>query len=241
MLALLLSLLPDVSANERRFTYTYDSLVLPKQARELEPWATVTFLPDHQGLALSNRMELEWAVSNRLLTAFYINWSADRSGASFDGISSEWKLNLLRRAVAPVGLALYGEVSAGPSETELEAKVILDLDKGPLLVAYNLVGEAEWEYEADEGELEMELAIENKLGISLRVTKGVHLGLELENGNAISPEHGFEGGELALGPAMAFNQEHWWMASTLMIPVVAYGEGAERGPIAARVILGFGF
>ncbi len=241
MLPLLLSMLPDVSANERRFTHTYDSLVMPKEARELEPWATVTFLPDRQGLALSNRMELEWAISNRLLTAFYINWSADRSGASFDGISSEWKLNLLRRAVAPVGLALYGEVSAGPSETELEAKVILDLDKGPLLVAYNLVGEVEWEYETGEPDLEMEAAIENKLGVSVRVFKGVHLGLELENENHLSPDQGFEGGELALGPALAFNQQHWWMASTLMVPVASYGEESERGPISARVILGFPF
>jgi hypothetical protein len=241
MLPLLLSLLPDVSANERRFTYTYESMVLPKEARELEPWATVTFLPDRQGIALSNRMELEWGISNRLLTAFYINWSADRSGASFDGISSEWKLNLLRRAVAPVGLALYGEVSAGPSETELEAKVIVDLDKGPLLVAYNLVGEVEWEYEAGESELEMEAAIENKLGVSVRAFKGVHLGLEVENANHLSPDDGFEGGELALGPALAVQQPHWWLASTLMIPVVSYGEETERGPIAARVILGFPF
>lgn len=57
---------------------------------------------------------------------------------SFDGIWSEWKL--LSRHVALVGVTFCGEVGLGPVETELEAKLILDKEGDPVVLAHNPVG-----------------------------------------------------------------------------------------------------
>ena len=67
---------------------------------------------------------------------------------------------MLSRAIQPIGLALYAEAQIGPEEAEIEAKVLMDVEKGPVVVAVDLVGE--WE-----GKRETELADDGTLSARL--------------------------------------------------------------------------
>ena len=140
LLALPLLLAPAL-ANERRFAYTYETPVLPAGAVEMEPWTTLVDPGDTTDLQFRHRLEFELGVTNRLMTALYLNWSASAAGMRWQGVSSEWKLNVLSRSIAPIGLSLYAEAQIGPEEYEIEAKVLADLDRGPFIVAVDAVVE----------------------------------------------------------------------------------------------------
>ena len=243
MLGLLLpALLTPAHANERRFTHTYETDVLPQGAIEIEPWTTMT--PGPLGLSFANRLEFEVGLTDRLQTAWYFN-SASPAGGGFEfaGVSSEWKYNLLSRAVNPVGLALYAELGLGGQEIELEGKVLLDKELGKTVLAYNLVGELELEGEVEDGEIEeweREGKIENVLGASTRVGKAFTLGAEFENG--LEFHGGLEGVSFAVGPAAGYGTPEWWAAATALYAIGAIEDGAFEASteeaIEIRVLFG---
>ncbi|MBM4364819.1 MAG: hypothetical protein FJ102_01280 [Deltaproteobacteria bacterium] len=234
-------------ANERHFTYTYDAEVLPAGAREVESWTT--FMPMSDGmLDVAQRVEIEFPVSPRVMSALYLNGSGGMHGSSFDGISSEWKWNVVSRHTAPVGLALYGEVGLGPVETELEAKVIIDKEAGPLLLAYNLVGEAELEREMSgaEVETEVEWVIENDLGVAVRLGQAWSVGAEVRNHTEIPASEGFEHSAFFVGPTVAYASADWWGALTALPQVYAIHDEPglvmdEHTMVEARLLMGFHF
>jgi hypothetical protein len=242
MLSLSLALLlpAPALANERRFTYTYDTMVLPAGAVEIEPWTTVATKSDGT-VAVTNRLEFEVGLSNRLLTALYLNTVADSAGYHFGGVSSEWKWNAISRVTAPVGLALYGEVTVAPTETKLEAKLLLDREQGPVLLAYNLVGE--FEREGIGTTPAVALVLENKLAAATRLGEHGSLGLELVHESAFK-EGAMEETEFLAGPALAWSSPSAWMAATVLpqLFAIAPGEGLHREEglsLKVRVLLGF--
>lgn len=130
-----LLLTQEASANERHFTYSYESGVLPSGARELEVWTTYRRGRADYYSALDHRMEYEVGLGHGLQTAFYINFGSVSqtqsngeiaSSFNYQGISSEWKWRLLDSVADPLGLALYGELELGTMEVEIENKVIID-------------------------------------------------------------------------------------------------------------------
>src|SRR6516162_9438009 len=58
-----------VAANERHFTYTYESAVLPPGAKEIEVWATGGFGRNEYYAQLDQRLEFEVGLTERLMTA----------------------------------------------------------------------------------------------------------------------------------------------------------------------------
>lgn len=250
MIPVLLALVGSAQANERLFTYTYETTTLPAAGKEIEPW--VTFVPGEDGVVgLQQRMELEWGITDRHQAALYLNWSADLEGASYDGVSLEWKGNLLSRVVSPVGLALYAEAGLGPAATELEAKVLVDKEIGGLIIAYNLVGEVEFERELEiepSGEVEIEheseIEVNNLLAVAWRAPFNASFGLEFENVNEFVPGEGYHETKLALGPALGYSTPTWWVASTAMVWLGENtpDEGFEvEVSVTPRVLMGFSF
>lgn len=246
-----LALAAVAQASERRFTYTYDSGVLGTDARELELWTTMRAGRDTLYRRFDQRMEFEWGLTDRLQTAFYLNFGGltRRSDAgletSFDfkGISNEWKYKLLDPVADPVGLALYGEFGAGPTEVEAEAKIIIDKRFDKLFMALNLVGEYEWELEGDE--LERELALEVDAGIGYLLTPSFSMGLELRSHTEVVggvAEHTV----LFLGPSLSYATHGGFATLTLLPQLTALG-GATHGGlnldeherIEARLLFGW--
>jgi hypothetical protein len=223
------------AATERRFGYVYGSGVLIPGDVELESWTTARLGRSTFYDRFDERLELEVGLTERLQTAFYLNFAGlaeDTMGVrvhefELEGVSSEWKLKLLDPVADPIGLALYWELSAGPTEVELEAKVILDRRFGRFLAALNVVGAYELEF-AEVGVLEGEAELEIDAGFGVFITPALFAGLELRNHNAISAD-GWEYSVLFLGPTFSFAQPTWWMSLSLM-PQVGAIAGATEGP-----------
>jgi hypothetical protein len=183
-------------ANERLFTYTYESPVLPAGALEIELWTTPHLMRDHYYARFDQRIEFEVGPGGKVQTAFYLNSrglaetspEGMKKRYDFRGVSPEWKWQMSDPTADWLGSALYGEVTWMPHELEIEAKLILDRWIGPVLFGYNLVVEYEIEAEQAQGE-EMEwektVLLENILGASLRVANGFQVRMEILNRNRI--------------------------------------------------------
>lgn len=216
----------QAAASERRFTYTYESATLAPGQREIEPWTTFRMGRDGFYNRVDNRLELEFGLTDRLQTSWYLNLTGitedDPSPgpgrmSSFEhaGVSWELKYKLMDPVADPVGMALYFEATGGPSELELEGKLILDKRIGSWLLAMNLVGEQEWELAGPE--TEAELLLEAVGAVGYFVTPHLTLGLEVRDHNVIG--HGdkdWESSALFAGPAVSYAWPTWWTAVSVL-------------------------
>ena len=240
-------------ASERRFTYTYQSGVLNAGDVELEPWTTFRGGREDYYRRLDHRLEFEVGLTDRLQTAFYLNFSAktlDEGAArvsefEWGGISSEWKYKLMDPVADAVGMALYVEGSYATHESELEAKIIVDKQFGSVLLAFNAVFEHEWVFE-EKGETEREMAVELDLGLAYQFSPAFSAGIEVRNHNEMVPKEGLEAATLFAGPVVAYSTERWWGALSVMpqLPALKTEEEGtleleDHEKLNARLILGF--
>jgi hypothetical protein len=223
-----LAIASSADASERHMTYTYSSNVLPAGGIEIEPWSTFRLGRHGFYMGMDHRLEFEVGVTDAIQTAFYLNMSnvtenvktpegtERHSDFEWSGISWEWKFKLLDSVADPVGLALYIEPGIGPTEGELEAKVIVDKRVGNFYFAWNPVFEYEFEF-GEASEVEHELIIENDVGLIGFLTEHVTLGVELRN-QTVLVEGGkeLESSVFWAGPTVSFNQEAWWTALSLL-------------------------
>jgi hypothetical protein len=224
--ALLTSLLiaPPLQANERHLTYTYESATLPAGATELEAWVTNRTGRQQRYNRFDNRLELEHGITDRLLTAFYLNTSATIAGTGdtstrsfeFEGVSSEWKYKLSDSSADALGSALYFEVGYGLDELELEAKVILDKRLDKVLLATNLVFEVEVEELGDRNV--PEVIFESDLAAAYFLSERLSLGLE-QRTHAEIADGNFEHVSFFAGPVVAWSSRNVWMAATFLAQV----------------------
>jgi hypothetical protein len=195
-------------ADENVFGYTYGAETAPAGETEMEFWAT-----DRQGKdgghydAQDYKLELEHGFTDRFTVSAYANFGShhirrlepefdrvDRNFA-FQGVSAEFKYNVLSTDEDGFGLTLYAEPGWSRirkvegdkvTEYELELKAIVQKNffEERLIWAANLTIEPEWEHdrEADEttGERdwEKELKLELTSGIAYRVATGWYAGVE---------------------------------------------------------------
>ena len=156
-------------AQDRLFTYTYQSNVLNQGQKEIEVWNTIRTGRKDFYLRYDHRTEFEIGLGRNLQTAFYLNATSKTQTANEGGskhfetenelsFSNEWKLKLLDPVANPVGLALYGEYGIGSNEFEFEGKLLVDKKVNKLTFAANAVYELELkpEYSGDELEWEKE-------------------------------------------------------------------------------------
>lgn len=223
------------AANERRFAYVYESPVLSPGARELEIWNTYRSGKEYMFRRLDQRIEMEFGVADRLMTAFYLNYewvTRDDNGVLPGGvvvtgqsasISNEWKYKIADRVADPLGAAVYAEYTLGLHERELEMQVILDKQIGRFLFAGNLVGEQEWEDDLVNGvtETERELKLGIRGGISYNVSGQFSFGLEVVE-QSILTEGSVEHAALFAGPVLSYATDEWWATLTAMPQVTAF-------------------
>jgi hypothetical protein len=258
----MLTLVP-ARADERFFTYVYESDVLPKGAWEFEQW--LTYRKGHPGgdrdfsrHIWDFREEIEYGLTERLTTALYLNFRQeqivaretgleDSSDFSFKGLSAEFKYQLLNPAKKPVGLALYFEPTYNGNEQELEYKVLLSKNLGDKWVlAANAVYEQEWERE--EGATGKESVLEFTAGAAYRITPHWSVGLEgryhaVYEGIALD-EH--LGTGWFVGPNVHYGSGKWWATFTVL-PQVAGSPSdgginrTEHQTFETRLIFGINF
>lgn len=255
-------------ADERYFTYTYEASVPSEGEFEIEQW--VTLQNGRRGRDYNQwnfRTELEYGITDRLMTALYLNFdslrtSDLRAGAypdaeaseaehetEFKGFSSEWVYQILNPRLDPIGLALYEEFTTDASDFELETKIIVSKELGNFNLAANAVYEAEWERE--DGHTAREATLEFDLGASYKLSPQWAIGIEARNKSAYPDGLNLSGQEYqtwSVGPNVHFGSEKWWFTLTVLPQVWGNGDGSHNNrqlvheeQVEARVIVGYIF
>ncbi len=251
LLALAAALAPAARANDRAFAYTYESAVLPENAREFEMWSTwrhgrANEFGSYFYSAFDHRMEYEMGLGGDLQTSFYVNFrdSAverfDAAGTSlgnlhafeFRGFSNEWKWKLKDASTDKFGLALYGELSLLADEAELETKLIVDKVIGRHKLAYNLVAAVEWE--TAPGRTESAFELENDFAYAYSFTDRFSAGAEVRNHNERKRGE-WEHKALFAGPDVHYTGKNWWVTLAWMTQLPALQR--SRNFPASRYVL----
>ena len=246
-------------SQDRVFTRTYQSNVIPAGAMELEYWNTLRSGRTHFYNAIDQRLELELGLGKKLQTAFYINFSTVAFSPNDSVIfkdhsisfSNEWKLKLGVPVANTVGTALYFEFGFDGQELELEGKLILDKQIGKNIFAANIVGEYEMEFEAEDGEIEMETEtpVELDLAYMRLLGKSAGLGLEIRNHNEIK-EGEWEHSAWFAGPSFHVRGDNWFINLNVLPQLLnaKKEEGStenlvldEHEKVEARLLLSFSF
>jgi hypothetical protein len=251
------------TAQDRHFTWTYESTTLPKGAIDIEPWVSYYTGRENYYNRYETRLEFETGLTDKLQTALYLNSKhitealidssgnitglAGNSGYSF---SNEWKLSILNPSIAPVGLGLYFEYGISTGEIELEFKLLFEKRSQKSIIAYNLVSETEFEYEFEEeenGETEIErekeYTLENDLAYMYMIKPSLGIGMEARNLNEFNNSE-LEHSILSIGPTLFYSRGKFF-AIVSLLPQLA--DLKQDGPdledhekLAGRIILGIG-
>jgi len=238
---LLLSLTYISNAQDRLFTYTYQSTVLNKGQRELEVWNTFRTGRDNFYSRFDHRTEFEIGLGGRLQTAFYLNLTSKtktieeagvKSTATENeiGFSNEFKYKVLDPVANPFGLALYAEYGISTSEYEVEGKLILDKKINKLTIAANAVYEKEFAptYNANNVlEWEKETKLEYYFALGYGITPKFHFTMESAFKN-VYEENELEHSALFSGLGFSYMSDNFWVNFTAM-PQIKSFKGETSG------------
>ncbi len=262
LLLLLLSfILVDLQAQDRVFTYTYQSGVLNKGQKEIEVWSTLASGRTDYYKGLKHRLEFEIGLGHNVQTAFYLNSKYSSAVATENGVKSlvnsssysfanEWKIKLTDPMANSLGSALYLEYVIAPTASALEGKLILDKQMGLFTSAFNLVGEYEVERDfvsqgADLVSVKKDqVAIELNYGLSYSIKKNVNFGFEAMNKNQMLGTS-YSRSILMAGPSLSYRGSGYWINLTCM-PQIANLKGgglelADNEKMQTRLIFSYEF
>lgn len=225
-------------AQDRIFTYTYQSNVLNKGQKELEVWTTVLQGKTDYYREIKNRVEYEIGLGSNLQVAFYLN---SKQKAFFDdvtgeivmdpteiSVSNEWKYKFTDPIADKIGFAGYLELTAATDELEIELKAIFDKKIGRTLHAVNLILEPEWETTTENGKVktETEIKYDVNYAFSYNVNKNWNLGAEIINKNVYIKSDKFTHSALFGGPTISYCTTNFWINLTAMPQIVGLNNPA---------------
>lgn len=226
-------------ADERFFTYSYQADVLPEGEAEFEQYLTNQSGKEHGDYSEWNfRSAIEYGITSRLMTAFYLNWDSLRQDGSpgedsenntdFRGVSSEWIYQFLNPNLDPIGLAVYAEYSTDGIDQELEGKLLISKRLESWELATNVAYEAESEKEGGQREREATLIL--SAGAAYKLSKNWSAGLELRNKTAYPGGLDLSGQEYqvwSVGPNIKYGASKWWATLTVLPQVWGNGDGSK--------------
>jgi hypothetical protein len=224
---------PFLSAQDRVFTYTYQSNVLTPQQREIEVYNTFHLQRQDFYRGYQSKVEFETGIAKNLQASLYLitntatgfNLGGDSalgSATSF-AIANEWKYKISDPVANAVGTAVYTEFELSGSEFEWENKLILDKKINRSTIAFNIVAELEYEKEVEDKILERGRAFnaEFYLGYAYYVGKGFNVGFEGRNIN--KHEDGeWERSNLFAGPVVSYFRNNFWVNLTVLPQIAAF-------------------
>lgn len=233
-------------SDDRRFTYTYESPTLAKNEKDLEVWTTYKGGRETFYSAFENRFEFEVGLTNKLQTAFYINTknvtkansnTGDyESNFEFKGISSEWKYQVLNKYRDGIGFAPYFEIGLNTDEIKLETKLIADKQiSKKFLIAFNAVGEYEWEYTPSSEPTSKKFELEFDLGLAYDISHDFSVGIEAKSHTEYPNGEGSAFSSLFVGPNISYRSEGWFMACTYL-PQIPAIQRSVNDPDSALVL-----
>lgn len=224
-------------ATDRRFTYSYETTTAPKGSFEYEQWFTWQQGDDFDKYQF--RHELEFGITDQLQLGLYLfDWEHEKedgeSETKWEGTGVELIYQLTDPNKSAFGSALYFEAIASDEELELEGKLLLQKNFGPLVLVYNLIVEAEWEDDFEE-----EVGVwENTIGLSYQVNPNIFIGVEATH--EVEFEDWSEAGHHVVyaGPNVSFRKGHFFATLTGLFQATDVDDEADT---QLRVIAGLTF
>jgi hypothetical protein len=135
-------------ADRRAFLHTYEYQTMAKGGLDLEIWNTQTRPSFDSGtMGQDWRLETEYGITDHWDLAIYQNFAqAPGMAFGYDSTSVETRYRIGERGDLPVDVLVYAEVvkPLAADELEVEGKLILAKDIGPLTLAINLIAEVEF-------------------------------------------------------------------------------------------------
>ncbi|MFA7233059.1 MAG: hypothetical protein WC076_03005 [Terrimicrobiaceae bacterium] len=162
----------------------------------------------------------------------------DGAHAAYQDSAVELIYNLTNPVTDILGSAVYAEVKLGDQKLEVEGKLILQKNFGPLVLAYNAVLEAEWEGERFGYFNERTGAFEQTLGASYQFSPNFLLGAEFLH--EIDFSDWAEAGDSVVyaGPNASFRYDRFYVTTTALVQVTGISEEPD---FQLRTIFGFHF
>ena len=204
-------------AGARHFTFLYEAPTSPPGSFEIENYATTRF---SDGFTDANfRHEIEIGITEHFQASVYFaNWNYTRSrenrGPHYASSSLELIYNLTNPVADPIGISLYQEISGGRRLLESETKLIAQKNFGPLIFAYNLTLEAEWE---DEGLRQHNGEIQQAVGASYEVSPRISVGAEMLHEIILPHWHSSQAeNNFFLGPNVSYRGNGWFATVTAL-------------------------
>ena len=199
------------SANERRFAVSREATTAPQGTVEIEEHI---YWKKGSGFdTLKFRSEVEFGITDRFQLGFYLY---DFEHAKEDGIrSTKWEgsgIEAIYQLTDPnksfIGSALYGEVLMNDTELELEGKLLLQKNLGPLIVVYNAIVEAKWEdrYSHQVG------VLEQTIGLSYQLHPSFSVGIEAKHEVELDEWKHNGGNAVFVGPNVSFRKGSFFAA-----------------------------
>ncbi len=214
---------------QRAFPLTWDSATLAKDAREVQSWLTAGYgRADTSYTRFGLRMQLAQGLTDRVDTMFGLDLDLESSGLdtrAFDArASNTWRLSLLKSTDA-VGFSVLGRLALGVDLGELEVRIVVDKQLGPVWLAFNasLSRSQFWA-----GRTGIDTRLEQTLAVRYQVQGPFSAGLEVRSREAFQ-RAAYQGTGWSGGPTFTFAQERWWFALGLYAQVAADKAPADRG------------
>lgn len=204
-------------AGARHFTFVYEAPTSPPGSIESENWATTRYSNGLTDVIFRN--ELEFGITEHFQASVYLaNWDYTRvredRGVHYESSSLELIYNLTNPAADPIGISLYQEIAVGRRFFESETKLIAQKNFGPLILAYNLTLEAEWE---EEGLRERSGEIQQALGASYELSPRVSVGAEILHEILLPAWHSSEAeNNFFIGPNVSYRGDRWFATVTAL-------------------------
>ena len=206
-------LLPSIClAGARHFTFIYEAPTSPPGSFEIENYATTRFTNGFTEAVFRN--ELEIGISEHFQASIYFANCNYTRRFHYDTASIEVIHNLTNPVTDPIGISLYQEISGGRRAFESETKLIAQKNFGPLILAYNLTLEAEWE---DESLREHNGEIQQAFGASYELSPRVSVGAEMLHEVLLPAWHSSEAeNNFFIGPNVSYRGNRWFATVTAL-------------------------
>ena len=219
--------------------------------------------------AFDFKTELEYGIRDNLQVAFYFNTGTQdarhapddddpngatgftRHNAYVQSISTEFIYRVLSPVKDGIGLAFYLEPEYDfydlhnglkyDGSAELEFRILLQKNffDDQLILAYNLIAEAETIRFKDKPERNSELDFNNEIGLSYRFAANWYAGLEARNHNELGNFHHHEHSVYWAGPALHYGGQRFWVTFGVLRQVYGDPSGVDENgtPIGDHLFL----
>lgn len=221
-------------AHVRHFVWTEQYNTLPGNTSEVESWTTFKMPSRHQTNenSFEYQGELEYGVTDHWTVAHYERWiTKNQTGSddatTYEGFKFESKYRFGEKGKYWLDPLIYLEWATHPREedhpNEIEGKIVLSKDFGKWNATYNQIMESEL---GSGGRTEHNYSF----ALGYETLPGFHVGGEAF-GNYWKP--GSNRNEISMGPTVAYEHEHFWIAVG-----TAFGVNHAADDWEARVIVG---